>query len=212
VLAVQNTWEAGVEKEEVQGKRFAEEARRAGIEHYVYSSVASAHRSTGIPHFDNKWRVEERVRELRFPSSAVIRPVFFMENFLVTFKSDIDKGILSLGIRPETKLQMIAVADIGKYGKLAFEQPEAWNGRAVDIAGDALTMPEVTAVISDVAKRPVRHVPAPIEEIRKFSDDYAIMLEWFDAVGYDADIEGNAKAFGVKPTRFREWAAGQAWD
>src|SRR4029079_4124774 len=68
VFAVQNTWEAGVEREEEQGKRIAEIARRQGVQHYVYSSVASAHRNTGIPHFDNKWRVEEKVRALGFPS------------------------------------------------------------------------------------------------------------------------------------------------
>ena len=59
VFAVQNTWEAGVEKEEDQGKRQARLAREAGVRHYVYSSVGSAHKKTGIPHFDNKWRIEE---------------------------------------------------------------------------------------------------------------------------------------------------------
>ena len=54
VYAVQNTWEAGVEGEEVQGKRVAEAAKRLGVQHFVYSSVGSAHRNTGIPHFDNK--------------------------------------------------------------------------------------------------------------------------------------------------------------
>ena len=38
-----------------------------------------------------------------------------------------------------------------------------------------------------------------------------MMLEWFDAVGYDADIEKNATQFGVRPTRFREWAKEQRW-
>src|SRR3990172_8548058 len=56
VFAVQNTWEAGVEKEEEQGKRIAEVARADGVQHYVYASVGSAHRKTGIPHFDNKAR------------------------------------------------------------------------------------------------------------------------------------------------------------
>src|SRR3989442_9334633 len=37
-------------------------AREAGVEHYVYTSVGSAHKRTGIPHFDNKWRIEETVR------------------------------------------------------------------------------------------------------------------------------------------------------
>src|SRR5207249_9424122 len=81
VFAVQNTWEAGVEAEEAQGKRIAEIARKNGVQHYVYTSVASAHRKTGIPHFDNKWRVEETVRGLAFPSHVIIRPAVFMENF-----------------------------------------------------------------------------------------------------------------------------------
>ena len=82
VFAVQNTWEAGVEGEETQGKQIAKIAKKAGVQHYVYTSVGSAHRSTGIPHFDNKWRVEETVRRLGFPSYVIIRPVFFMENFI----------------------------------------------------------------------------------------------------------------------------------
>ena len=41
--AVQNTWEAGIEGEETQGKRFAEIARKQGVQHLVYSSVGSAH-------------------------------------------------------------------------------------------------------------------------------------------------------------------------
>src|SRR4029453_17212426 len=74
VFGVQNTWEAGVEREEVQGKRLATLAREAGVEHFVYTSVGSAHQRTGIPHFDNKWRIEETVRGLRFPCKVTLRP------------------------------------------------------------------------------------------------------------------------------------------
>ena len=59
VFSVQNTWEAGVEKEEEQGKRLARVAHDKGVQHFVYSSVGSAHKQTGIPHFDNKFRVEQ---------------------------------------------------------------------------------------------------------------------------------------------------------
>src|SRR5258705_9159665 len=57
VFGVQNAGEAGVEREEAQGKRLATLAREAGVEHFVYTSVGSAHKRTGIPHFDNKWRI-----------------------------------------------------------------------------------------------------------------------------------------------------------
>jgi len=210
--AVQNTWEAGVEKEEEQGHRFAKAAKAAGIQHYVYASVASAHRGTGIPHFENKWRVEQTVRDLRFPSWVIIRPVFFMENLSGPwFKPAIDEGTLALGIRPDTTLQMIAVADVGVYGALAFERAAELNGTAIDIAGDALTPVETAAAIGRAAGRDISHFQVPIEDVRKASEDFALMLEWFDAVGYDADIAGNAKRYGVKPTRFTEWAATQDW-
>lgn len=212
VFAVQNTWEAGVEQEEVQGKRIAAAALRAGVQHYVYASVGSAHRTTGVPHFDNKARVEETVRSLGFPSFVILRPVFFMENFLSPgFKPGIDAGNLAVGMSPSVPLQMIAVADIGKYGRAAFERQAELDGEGIDIAGDSLTMPEVAAVISRVAGRAVAHFQVPIEEVRKYSEDLALMFEWFDRVGYDADIGANAARFGIEPTGFAEWAAAADW-
>jgi len=212
LYAVQNTWEAGVEQEEVQGKRSAEIAKAVGVKHFVYASVGSAQRETGIPHFDNKARVEETVRSLGFPSHTVVRPVFFMENLASPwFKPYIDKGTLALGIEPDTKLQMIAVADIGKYGKLAFERHEQLNGRAIDIAGDELTPPVIADLIGKAAGRTVTHYQVPIDEVRRSSREFAIMLEWFDAVGYDADIEGTAKEFGIAPTRFADWVKTVSW-
>jgi uncharacterized protein YbjT (DUF2867 family) len=211
-FAVQNTWEAGVEKEEIQGKRFAKAAREAGVQHFVYSSVGSAHRKTGIPHFDNKWRVEETVRSLGFPSYFVLRPVFFMENLLSPwFKPGIDGGKLMMGIKPQTVLQMIAVGDIGKYGRWAFDNHQKLNGRAIDIAGDARTMPETARIIGEAAGKTVEFVQVPIEEVRKASTDYALMLEWFDRVGYNADIPGTSRESGIAPTTLPEWAGRTAW-
>ena len=213
VFAVQNTWEAGVEVEEAQGKRIAEIARKNGVQHYVYTSVASAHRKTGIPHFDNKWRVEETVRGLAFPSHVIIRPVFFMENFLSPwFKPAIDQGKLMMGIKPTTVLQMIALADIGKYGLVAFEKPTELSRREIDIAGDAHTGPETAGILSKAAGRTITFQQVPIAEVRKSSEDYAKMLEWFDRVGYDVDIPHNAKQYGIPPTRLGEWAANVRWD
>src|SRR4029078_6050720 len=65
VFSVQNTWEAGIEREEEQGKRLAKVARDGGVQHFVYTSVGSANRRTGIPHFENKVRVEETVKQLK---------------------------------------------------------------------------------------------------------------------------------------------------
>jgi uncharacterized protein YbjT (DUF2867 family) len=212
LYAVQNTWEAGVEREEAQGKRLAKVAREGGVQHYVQGSVGSAHRRTGIPHFENKWRIEETVRALKFPSYAVIRPVFYMENFLMPQNlAAVQQGRLDITIAPETRLQMVAVSDIGKHGRRAFERHEELNGQGIDVAGDEPTMPQVADALTQATGQKVTFAPSPIEAIRKFSEDYAAMLEWFDRVGYDVDIERLAKESGIAPTRFSSWASRVEW-
>ena len=207
VFAVQNTWEAGVEKEEEQGKRIASLAREAGVQHFVYSSVGSAHRATGIPHFDNKWRVEGTVRSLGFPSHVILRPVFFMENIVSPWFLNGDKIYSALD--PKTVLQMIAVKDIGVYGARAFTDAARLNRREIDLAGDALTMTQTAAQLGAGLGRTIEYVQIPMAEVRKNSEDFALMLEWFGRTGYNADIAALEKEFGVKSTTFATWAAGQ---
>ena len=85
----------------------------------------------------------------------------------------------------------------------------ASEGAAVgclDIAGDAVTMPEAARVMGHVLGRPITFVEVPIEEVRKSSEDMAIMYEWFGSTGYDVDIAALHREFGIKPTTFEEWA------
>ena len=206
-FAVQNTWEAGVEGEEAQGKRFVKLAKEAGVHHLVYSSVGSADRQTGIPHFENKWRIEETVRGLNFPSHVILRPVFFMENLVSPFILNGDKLVSALD--PTTVLQMIAVQDIGKYGARAFLDAEALNRREIDLAGDALTLTDAATQLGRALGRPLAYQPIPMAEVRKNSEDMALMLEWFERTGYDVDIPELEREFGIAPTRFAAWAASQ---
>jgi uncharacterized protein YbjT (DUF2867 family) len=62
VFGVQSSSEAGVEGEEAQGKRLATLAREAGVEHYVYTSVGSADKQTGIPQRPWAGRLRSRRR------------------------------------------------------------------------------------------------------------------------------------------------------
>jgi len=206
VFAVQNTWEAGVAGEEEQGKRIATLAREAGVQHFVYTSVGSAHRKTGIPHFDNKYRVEDTIRGLGFPSHVILRPVFFMENLPSPWFVNGDN--LYAAMPPALKLQMIAVNDIGRHAARAFTDAEQLNRREIDLAGDAATMPEAAAALSSGLGRTITFVQIPISEVRKNSEDFALMLEWFERVGYDVDIPALARESGIRPTTLVEWAMG----
>src|ERR1700730_15929860 len=204
VFGVQNAGEAGVEREEAQGKRLATLAREAGVEHYVYTSVGSANKRTCVPHLANKWRIEETVRGLRFPSHVILRPVFFMENLLAPFS--LQDSTLAWALGQGTKLQMIAVDDIGWFGARAFIDSAALNRREIDLAGDVQTMPEAAEILTDALGRPIAFAQTPIEQVRQYSKETALILEWFERVGYSADIAGLEREFGRTLTKLPDWA------
>jgi uncharacterized protein YbjT (DUF2867 family) len=74
VFVVSTPFEAGTQAEVRQGFAVLEAAAAAGAGHVVYSSVASADRRTGVPRFDSRFRVEERLRSLEV-SWTVLDPV-----------------------------------------------------------------------------------------------------------------------------------------
>jgi len=166
--------------------------------------VGSADKRTGVPHFDNKWRIEETVRSLRFPSHVILRPVFFMENLVAPFSLHGDTLAWALG--PTTKLQMIAVDDIGWFGARAFTDAAALNRREIDLAGDTRTMPEAAEILAKALGRPIAFAQAPIEQVRQNSKEMALMLEWFDRVGYNAGITALEREFGRALTKLPGWA------
>jgi uncharacterized protein YbjT (DUF2867 family) len=102
---------------------------------------------------------------------------------------------------------MIAVEDIGRFGARAFTHAAEMNGREIDIAGDAATMPQAAAALSKGLGRTIEFVPIPIAEVRKNSEDFAIMLEWFERVGYNADIAGLTRDYGIQLTKLDQWVA-----
>ena len=180
-------WEAGYEGEVGQGERLVDAAKAAGVEHFVYSSVGSAHRETGISHFDSKWEVEEHLRASGVPYT-VLRPVFFMQNWEFR-REPILGGTLAQPLDPEKPFQMIDAEDIGVFAAMAFEDPEGWIGREVDLAGDELTMPEIAGTFSRVIGRDVDLLPGSVGSFEEqIGEEYTVMYRWFNDYGYEADI------------------------
>ena len=105
------------------------------------------------------------MRGLRFPSHVILRPVFFMENLLAPYSLQGDR--LSSALGPDTKLQMIAVDDIGWFGARAFTDAATLNRREIDIAGDVRTMPEAAEILTEALGRPIAFAQTPIEQVRQ---------------------------------------------
>jgi uncharacterized protein YbjT (DUF2867 family) len=185
-----------------QGKLLADAAQAAGVQHFVYTSVGGAERKSGLPHFESKFQIEEHIRGLGLPAT-ILRPVFFMENLRSPWMGPRD-AVLAIGLRPTTSLQMIAADDIGAFAALAFARPQEFIGKAMEIAGDSLTMPQVADAFTRVTGQPVHFVELPLEQVRSFNAEMGDMMAWFNDHGYRADIAALRKLHpGL--TTFEAW-------
>ncbi len=203
VFIVSTFAEKGVEAESEQGKVMVRECRKAGIPHVVYTSVCAAEKRTGIPHFESKAQVERAIDEIGQPAT-ILRPVWFMENFEAPWlRPSIEQGVLRTPLLSERKLQMVALADIGEFASEAFVRPNDFIGKKIDLAGDALTLPEVVARISKALNRPVRYEVIPDDKAEPaVGPDFAAMYRWFNREGYKVDIEALRKTYRIPLTSF----------
>ena len=207
VFAMTTPFEAGVDAETAHGVALVDAATAEGVDHFVYSSVASADKATGVPHFDSKYRVEEHLAasDLRW---SVIAPVYFMGNlFFPDTLNGLKDGTYAIALPPDLPLQQIATEDIGAFAAHVLANPERFAGKRIDIAGDELSSRESADVLAGILGKPISVVEVPIDGIRSFSEDFALMYEWFVSTGYVADIDGLRSSYPeVGWTRFAEWA------
>jgi len=57
-------------------------------------------------------------------------------------------------------------------------------------------MPEAAEILTAALGRPINFTQTPIEQVRQYSKDLAVMLQWFESIGYSADIAGLEREFG----------------
>jgi len=212
VYAMSTPYEQGAEQETAQGITITDAARAARIAHFVYSSVASADRGTGIGHFDGKYSVEKHIQASGMPYT-IVAPVFFMENLLQPWTlPSLRQGKLAMALPAGRPLQQVAVTDIGAFVAAVIDRGDTLFGRRVDIAGDELTGDQAAAVLSKVTGREIRYEGFPPAGLRAQSEDMALMFEWFDSTGYAADIKSLRRHFPeVMWHTFEEWARKQDW-
>lgn len=212
IFAMTTPFEQGVDVETAQGLAITEAARQAGVGHLVYSSVANADLNTGIPHFDSKYAVEEAIVASGVPYT-IIAPVYFMDNLMGPWTlPGVLEGKLAQAMPGDRNLQQIAVADIGAFAAAVIERRESVFGKRFDIAGDELTNEEVVALVTKASGLDVSYEGFPPAYLREQSEDLAIMYEWFDTVGYSADIEGLRRDFPeVGWHTFAQWVNQQEW-
>lgn len=202
----------GVAAEERRGKAVADLASEAGVGHLVYSSIGGAGQRTGVPHVESKTAIEEHIRALGLPATF-LRPASFMDNFASFNRPALDGGelVISLALRPETPLPLVAVSDIGVFAAIAFSDPARYLGRSLQLAGDCLTGPQIADVFAGTCGVPARFARLPIEQLRAFDPEVARMFEWMDSRQAGAPDVTALRAEHPGLLTLEDWLRAVAW-
>ena len=203
--------EVGTEGEIRRGKMMVDIAKEKKIEHIVYSSVVNADKTTGIPHFESKYKVEQHIKNSGIPYT-IIGPTFFMDNLLSYSLAGLQQGQVALPLSPSRILQQIAVENIAEFSALALERRNSFIGKRIDIASDEITGEQAAKVLSNELGRKIRYEQVPMEQIRQASEDLAVMYEWFERIGTGVDVAALHKQYPeVNWLTFKDWVKSQNW-
>jgi uncharacterized protein YbjT (DUF2867 family) len=200
----------GTDAEIRQGVAAADAAKAAGV-HLVFTSVGSANRQTGVPHFDSKYEVEKHIAKIG-ARATILAPVAFMENIFFA-KEQLANGIYASALSPTRALAQVAVPDIGAVAVRVLEEPDRFTGKRFDLASDELTGNEAMSILSRVTGRNFSYFQVPLDVVRqRMGEDAVKMYEWFDRIGFAVDRAALRREFpDVAFQDFESWAKKQDW-
>ncbi|WP_332363975.1 MULTISPECIES: NmrA/HSCARG family protein [Asaia] len=187
VLSVQSPMKIGAAGEERQGKRLASLAKESGVRHFVQCSAGGVERRSDVPHFQSKWAIEQHIASLGLPST-ILRPAAFMENFWSLIFRITMLSMMKTYLRPNQAMQLVSVQDVAWFAAEAFEKPDQYLGRIIELAGDSVTARSAASILRDAGIRPSRSFTIPSVMRKRLPEDFRLMFEWIAREGFKADI------------------------
>lgn len=195
-------------------------ARDAKVAHFVHSSVSGtgwrafhSEASSGgtDAYWDSKEAVEDAVRNAGFPVWTILKPAFFMDNFVAPKVAHmfpfLRHGEIVVACEITTILAMISGDDFGEAVTAAVADPVRFAAAEIELSSTALSFAEIAKIYGDVSGIPIKAYSATPEEIeeRLGNRSWSGMQIWLGAVGYPARPE-HAAVYGIDiHTHFRDW-------
>ncbi|KAF8992385.1 NAD(P)-binding protein [Hymenopellis radicata] len=187
------------EEEEKEARDLVDLAVKHGVQHVVYTSVDYCGTDeNALPAMEGKRHVERYLQSNKsLPTYTILRPTGFMENFYWPAYLQ----LVSSKMNPNLKYKLIAVNDIGYTVASAFEDPATFGGKAIDLAGDALTPAETIAAFKDVTGTVLDEKSPP-----ELPPEFKTAFEFWDQHEFVADPAACRKLLPELVT-LRQWLA-----
>lgn len=183
----------GPQREVAHGQVIAAAAADAGLPFLVYSSIGGVERDSGVPHFESKHRIEQRL--LESVPVTFVRPTFFMETLRMMIRRDGDRVAVAMPLPGDVAVQMISVRDIGRVAATILAKGEPAVA-PVEIAGDELTGEQIAERIAQRLGLPATYVQLPLDVLGD-DHDLKMMFRWLARLpAYQADFARTRELVG----------------
>ena len=123
VFLVTNFWDpTQMPKETEIGNAAVKEARAAGVQHFVWSTLPDAEKLTGgrlkLPHFTGKARVDAAVEAAKFPRHTFVQAPFYFQYFLgMLAPQPLSNGRRGWAVPMDPAARVIHAGDVNDVGR-----------------------------------------------------------------------------------------------
>ena len=178
------------------GVNVIQAAEKAGVKHFIFSSVLHPLRSKLLNH-DVKRQVEEYLIESPL-NWTILQPTHFMQN--TNPAQAVKTGELYVAYNPDNEMGFIDLRDLGQVTKSIIDSPEKHYRARYELCGENVSYTQYAKMISDVSGKQVRAVKSDGLALAKkvsngdrdFEDRIARMFYYYDRWG----LVGNSNILG----------------
>lgn len=136
-------------------------ANRAGVSHIIYSSNRRS--EPELPQSASKTDIELYLRSSGYSYTTVRFPQM-MSNFIRErdMVNVLRNGVVGRGSADAT-FAYFSPDDLGYIAAAAFADPQAWNGREINLAGDEITDEDLAALLSELSGLDIKYTAPPAQ-------------------------------------------------
>jgi len=176
------------------GSNAVDAAVEAKVSVFVWSGLANcdgvSNKKWHVPHFTNKWRVEEYARSKKALDSIFVYAGSYAQNLtgmMAPKKGEDGVVTFAMPMRADVGLPMFDVSDTGRWVAPLFDNPKPHVGKVYLMASEYITVPNIAKTFTEVTGIPSRFMQLPLEAL-KDNQEFMNMFGWFNEFGYASGV------------------------
>lgn len=184
------------------GVNVANAAKESGVQQFIYSSVLGSERRAAYrPLF--KYQIEEHIWKLGL-NATVFKPSLFMETFCLPFYG-LSEAKLYNAAPFDLAMPIIAVEDISVFARLAFQSPQDFVGKSINLAGDSLTISAIAEILTRKLGKQITPFQIPLDVVKQQNAIHGKIMEEYYTQGYAKVDFDELRLLHPKLLTFEKW-------